>query len=101
MDFAVPVNDWVKLEESETRDKYVDLAREMKKQRNMKVTVIPIVQSPKIGTGTGVLGNKRTSGEHPNYSTIEIGQNTEKSPGELRRLAITQTPVGNHQLTHM
>ena len=30
---------------------------------------------------------------HPNYSIIENGQNTEKSPGELRRFAVTQTPV--------
>ena len=29
----------------------------------------------------------------PNYSIIEIGQNTEKSPGDLKRLAVTQTPV--------
>ena len=41
----------------------------------MKVTVILIV----IGTGTGGLGNKRVSGNHPNYSIIEIGQNPEKS----------------------
>ena len=28
---------------------------------------------------------------------IEIDQNTEKSPGDLRRLAVTQTPVkDNH-----
>ena len=34
--------------------------------------------------GTGELGNKRTSGNHPNYYIIEIGQNTEKIPGDLR-----------------
>ena len=28
-------------------------------------------------------------GDHPNYSIIENGQNTEKSPGHLRRLAVT------------
>ncbi len=26
---------------------------------------------------------------HPNYSIIENGQNTEKSPGNLKRLAVT------------
>ena len=36
-----------------------------------------------------------------NYNIIENGQNTEKSPGDLRRLAVTQTPVKNHQLTLM
>ena len=28
---------------------------------------------------------------------IEIGQNTEKSSGDMRRLAVTQTPVKDHQ----
>ena len=46
----------------------------------------------------GGLGNKRMCGEHPNYSIIGIGQNTEKSPGDLRKLAVTQTPVRNHRL---
>ena len=53
----------------------------------------------KIGTETGGLGNKRTSGDHLNYNIVEIGQNTEKSPGDLKRLAVTQTPVRKHQLT--
>ena len=43
----------------------------------------------RIGTRTGGLGNKKTNGDHPNYSIIEIGQNTEKSPGDLRRVAVT------------
>ena len=38
---------------------------------------------------TGGLGNKRTSGDHQNYWIIENGQNTEKSPGDLKRLAVT------------
>ena len=38
--------------------------------------------------GTWVFGNWRTSGDHPNYSIAENGQNTEKSPGDLRRLAV-------------
>ena len=37
-----------------------------------------------IGTETGALGNKRTTGDHPNYSIIKIGKNTEKSPGDLQ-----------------
>ena len=35
----------------------------------------------------------RTNGDHPNYGFIKIGQNTEKSPKDLRRLAVTQTSV--------
>ena len=45
--------------------------------------------SQRIGTGIGRLGNKRTSEGHPKYIIIKIGQNTEKSPGDLRRLAVT------------
>ena len=51
----------------------------------------------RISTRTGGLGNK--SGDHSNYSVAEICQNTEKSPGDLRRLTVTKTPVENHQLT--
>ena len=59
----------------------------------MNMTVIPIVlcvpsKSPKIGTETGGLGNKRTRGDHPNSGSVEIGQNTEKCPGDLGRLAV-------------
>ena len=53
----------------------------------------------RIGRGTGGLGNKRTSKDYPKYGFIKIGQSTEKSPGDLRRLVVTQTPVRNHRLT--
>ena len=43
------------------------------------------------------LGYKRTSGYYPNYSIIENGHNTEKSPCDLWRLA----SVKDHQLTLM
>ena len=43
VDFAVPYDHKVKLKEGEKRDKYLDLAWELKKLWNMKVTVIPIV----------------------------------------------------------
>ena len=32
-------------------------------------------------------------GDHPNYNIIEISQNTEESPRNLRRLVMTQTSV--------
>ena len=43
VDFAVPADYRIKLKEYEKRDKYHDLARELKKLWNMKVTIIPIV----------------------------------------------------------
>ena len=53
----------------------------------------------RITKGTGGLGGWRTSGDHRNYSIIENGQNTKKIPGDLKRLAVTQTSVKDHQLT--
>ena len=67
------------------------------------MTVIPIVigklciVTKGLVQGLGGLGNKRMSRECPNYSIVEISQNTEKGPGDLR-LTVTQTPVENHQL---
>ena len=81
---------------SEMLDKYLDLSREWKKLWNMKVTVLAIVNGAPGTVTEGLvqgLGNKKTSGYHPNYSIIEIGRNIEKSPEDLRRPAVTQTPV--------
>ena len=47
--------------------------------------------------GTGGFGSWRTSGDHSKNSIIENGQNNKKSPGDLRRLAVTQIPVKDHQ----
>ena len=35
-------------------------------------------------------------GDQPSNSIIKIDQNTEKSPEDLKSLAVTQTPVKNH-----
>ena len=53
----------------------------------------------RLVTGAERVGNRRTSGDHPNYSIVEICLNTEKSPGDLRRLSILKTPVKDHHLT--
>ena len=53
----------------------------------------------RIGAENGGLGNKRTTGDQPNYSIVEIGQNSKKNTVDLGRLAVTKTPVDNHQLT--
>ena len=49
----------------------------------------------------GGLGSWWMGRNHPNNYIVENGQNTEKSPGDLRRLAVTQTPVKDHQLMLM
>ena len=75
-----------------------------KKLWNMKVTVIPI--------GIGALGTIPKSyvkgleeleirGQVKTIQpigSIKIGQNTEKSPADSKRFAVTQTSVENHQL---
>ena len=79
----------------------------MKKLWNMQVTIIPIVigafgtVTKRITKATGGLGSWQMSGDYPNYYIIENGQNTKKSPGDLMRLAVTQSPVKDHQLTLM
>ena len=81
------------------RDKLIGSARELKKHWNVKVAVIPIeigalgYNYQRIGTGIGGRRKKRTSGDHPKYSIVEISQNTEKNPGDFKRLAITQALV--------
>ena len=42
-DFAVPADHRIKLKECEKKDKYLDLARELKKLWNIQMTIIPIV----------------------------------------------------------
>ena len=67
------------------------------------MTFIPIVIGA-LGTvtkgllkGTEGLGHNRSSEDHSNYSIIEIGQNTEKSPGDLRSLSVDRISVKDYQ----
>ena len=99
VDFAVPADHRVKLKESKKKDNYLDLTRELKKtvehesDSYTNCNWCPWYSHQRIGTGTGGLENKRMRGDHPKYSIAE------KSPGDLKRLSVTQTPVRNHQLT--
>ena len=102
VDFTVPADHRVKLKESEKRVKYQDIARELKRLHKKKVTVIPVVivvldtVTKRLVQGLEDLETRR-SRDHPNYSIIKIGQNTEKCPGDLRILAVTHNPVIDHQ----
>ena len=55
VDFAVPADQRIKLKEYEKKDKYLDLARELKKLWNMKATIVPIVISPFCTITKGLL----------------------------------------------
>ena len=107
VDFAVPADHRMNLEESEKNDKYFDLARELKKLWNMKVTIVPIVIgafgtiTKGLSKGLEELEVGRRVETIQNDCIAENGQITETRPEHLRRFAVTQTPVKNHQLTRM
>ena len=98
VDFALAADHRIKLKECEKKDKYLDLARELKKLWNMTVTIIPIV--------IGAFGTV-TKGSLKGLEDLEVGGRVETivenglNIGDLRRLAVTQTPVKDHQLTLM
>ena len=104
---AVLADHKIKLEGSEKKDKYLDHAWELKNLWNMKVTIIPLVIGA-FGTVTkGLLKGPdylEVGGRVETIQTttfFENGPNTGKSPGDLRRLAVTQTSVKDHQLKLM
>ena len=68
VDFAVPADHTIKLKEYEKKDKYLDLARELKKLWNMQVTIIPIV----IGAFETV-----TKGLQQGLEDLEVGGRVE------------------------
>ena len=55
VDFTIPADHRVKLKENEKKDKYLDLARELKKLWNMKVTFISIVIGALATVNKGLL----------------------------------------------
>ena len=68
VDFAVPADYRINLKECEKKDKYLDLARELKKLWNMKVTIVPIV--------IGALGTI-TKGFLTGLDDLEVGGRVE------------------------
>ena len=55
VDFAVPADHRIKLKECAKMDKYLDLARELKKLWNMKVTIVSIVIDAFVTITKGLL----------------------------------------------
>ena len=68
VDFAVLADHRINLKECEKKDKYLDLARELKKLWNMKVTIVPIV--------IGALGTI-TKGLLKGPEDLEVGRRVE------------------------
>ena len=110
MEFDVSADQRMKMKENKKMDKYLDPAWELKDQTywlltkkrtcwiskktwNIKVTAVPIVIGA-LGTLHKGLVKRMEELEiggraETNYNFAKIDQNTEMSPGDLRRLAVT------------
>ena len=96
VNFAVPDDHKIKLKESEKKDKYLDLARELKKLWNMKLTIIPIVTGSFGTVSKGLLKGLEELADEWRPSKLQYCW---ERLGDFKRLAVTQTLVENHQLT--
>ena len=91
MDFAFPADHRVKFKESEKRDKYLNLSRELKNYGTWRWLILIVIGvlgtiSKELVKGLENLKNERMSRDHPDYYIIKISQNTEKSLGDLLSL---------------
>ena len=68
VDFAVPADNRINLKECAKKDKYIDLAREVKKLWNMNVVIVPIM--------IGALGTI-TKGLLKGLEDLEVGARVE------------------------
>ena len=67
----------------------------------MKVTIVPIVISALGTVSKGLLKGLEDLEIGGQVETIQTTALLRTSPGDLRRLAVTQTPLKNHQLILM
>ena len=88
VNFVVPADHRMKMKESKKIGKYFDLARELKKLWNMKATV-------RSERETGGTRDQRKNRGNPDHINVQISSNSSKSPGDLRKLAVTQTSGKN------
>ena len=100
-DFAVPLYHKVDIKVIEKREKYLDLAREIKKVMEHKRETSASYGfawngAQSLEKKTGRIGNQRRNRIHPDYSLFEISHNTKKSSRDLKRLSVTQTLVKDY-----
>ena len=86
------------MRENEKKDKYIDLARELKKLWNMKVTVIPIVIGAPATITKGLvqglvqgLEDLEIRGQVEIVQTITLLRTARilKNPGDVRKLPVS------------
>ena len=95
VNLAVPVDHRVKRKESKKIDKYLDLARELKKLHDMNVTDTNCHWSPWNGCQrprkeNWRIGDQRKIRNYPDHSIVEISLVILKSSWDLRRLSISE-----------
>ena len=82
VEFAVPVDDRVKIKENEKRDEYLDFARELKKATDHEsggdnnCNRYARNNPQRLGKKVRRIKNQRSSGDQPDYNIIKICQNT-------------------------
>ena len=75
--------DWMKI----CGDPNGQIKLRAKQKYKVLSATVPIIVGA-LGTVSqrlGNTGNQRKNQDHPNYSTVKISQNTEKSPGDKRK----------------
>ena len=90
VDFEVLIDHWVKLKESKTKDKYLDLAREMKKtmkhesdrDTNCSWWTFSTI-TKELLQGQEDLEIRGQGGTIQTTALLRSARNTEKSPGDL------------------
>ena len=104
VNFAVSADHREKIKESKKIDYCLDLARELKENMEQEGDGDTncgwrTCDNPqRIGKGTGILINKRTSGAYLDYYW-DRPEYWEEYQRDLRRLTVTQNPMRNHPLT--
>ena len=87
----VPADHRWKIKKSEIRNRWI-------KKVMLTSTVISAWNGPQcFGKWFERFVNCLTNQDHSNYSVAETDQSTEKGSGDLRRIAVTQTPVKDHK----
>ena len=102
---------WVKIKENEKKKKkastYVDLARELRKLWNMKVRVILVMIGALVKIAKSLereLEKREIGGQNEAFQTAALLRSVRilrKSPGNLRKLFVSQTPVKNSANTNL
>ena len=82
----------MKIKKSEKRDMYLDLKKTVRNECDGDTSCNWCTWNDpcKLGNRAGRVGNRRLTWDHLKYNIVQFGYNTEKSPGDLRRLAFSR-----------